>query len=172
MSEISKTEAIQNRGAKNQQAIVKATLPQNFRPRNYEVPGGITLRRELDTRQKLADAFHNWMRTEKFFTQFTFSFARNLDLSRLHKEKAETFPPATDGVPVWESHPDRRMFVAVKLSDIVGKYKNLVAIELTSQGIDVYLDPSSSLDERSEDWCPNYTVHPNKNSRGEYEIRY
>jgi hypothetical protein len=171
MSEVTKTEAILNRNARNQEAIVLATIPQNFKPRRYEIPGGIHLRKNLDTHEKLTDAFHNWLRVEEVFTKFTFSLTASADYSKLTKERAEVLPKGNDGLPIWQSHPDRRMYLALILSKVVGKYKNLVALEVTADGVDVYLDPTSTFNEQSEDWSPNYSVTPNKAAKGQYAIR-
>lgn len=171
MAEMTKTEAIVNRNARDQEAIVKATIPQNFRPRNYEIPGGRDLRKNLDTNKKLTDAFYNWLRVEQTFTKFTFSLTASTNMENLKRERAEVFPKGTDDMAIWETHPERRVYLANILSGIVSRYKNFVALEVTPEGVDVWLDPTQSFNEQSEDWRPNFTVTPNKASKGEYAIR-
>ena len=171
MSELTKAEAIQNRNAKNQEAIVKLTIPQNYKPRNYIVPGGQRIRESLDTVEKLTDALHNWMRSEQIFTSFVFSFSSSTDLSSYKKVRAETFPSPVNGMPLWQSSQDRKMGLAITTAKVIQRYKNLVSLEVTPAGIDVYLDTANQFSEASADWEPNYSVTPSAASKGQYSIR-
>jgi hypothetical protein len=169
--EKTKAEVLASRRATDQEAIVKATNPQNFRPIRYLIPGGATFRKTVDTVDRLTEVFYVYTRKLPRFTEFRFSFTREVDLSKYQRIQVERFERHPSGAPAWDVHPDRKMYLASLLTKALTKNPNSVALHADVTGVYAYVDTTKSFDDTSENWEPSYTITPDPAAYGQYGTR-
>lgn len=149
---MSKTEAmkeLENNKLSNQQTLVnKITGTAQTKRLKRVIPGGKTLLTDLN-RENLPKAVYIWLRHCAYFTEFTVSFAKDLEEITAKENKVLEFNSRSQNIE-WDVRGKR--WLAEKIAENLLK-ENVVGVRGTKEGLFV-LTTKTSISQEDENWQP------------------
>ena len=157
---LSKAEAIRQLGGNvsNQEALVKKIKgTQAIEPVRRVIPAGKTMHQTLD-KSKLPNAVFTWLRHCRHFTEATISLSRDYTTHSHSMKRVVDFDTNTKNVE-WEVRGKR--WLAERVADVIWM-DDILAVEITKEGIYGIFDKKKAFNPQSEDWEPYIELTPFK----------
>lgn len=157
---LNKTDAIEQLGGpnsiSNQQALVKKIQGTKIsKPIKRFIPGGQNLTEELN-QGNLATAVFNWVRHCRHFTECTISLCKDPTARKIKTSKVLDFDTNTKNTE-WEIRGKR--WLAERIADVL-MTDNLLAVNVTKEGISTIIDTEGTFNPESKDWMPYVELTP------------
>lgn len=145
-----KNKVIKQLGVSDQQSLVKR-LTETKKTKIFVIPAGKTITEQLD-REGLKHAAYNWLRGCAEFTSVKVSLAKSTDGYKVKKTKVTTFPPQERPNLPWETHPERRKWLAEQIGEAL--FRGPLAVIADLEGLWILEDVDKKFSPASEDWEP------------------